>query len=87
MSLTGEERVVIHGGGGRGRGGGMEGLWMCHDKVYLISLKGYVIFFFPPPPPPSLAFHWQSQFLLDTLLAMTDPSYFFLKTMRFLPLT
>ena len=51
MSLTGEERVVIHGGGGRGRGGGMEGLWMCHDKVYLISLKGYVIFLFPPPPP------------------------------------
>ena len=50
MSLTGEERVVIHGGGGRGRGGGMEGLWMCHDKVYLISLKGYVIFLFPPPP-------------------------------------
>ena len=51
MSLTGEERVVIHGGGGRGRGGGVEGLWMCHDKVYLISLKGSVIFFFPPPPP------------------------------------
>ena len=51
MSLTGEERVVIYGGGGRGRGGGMEGLWMCHDKVYLISLKGYVIFLFPPPPP------------------------------------
>ena len=86
MSLTGEERVVIYGGGGRGRGGGMEGLWMCHDKVYLISLKGYVIFLFPPPP-----LHWHSigsqQFLLDTLLAMTDPSYFFLKTMRFLPLT
>ena len=85
MSLTGEERVVIHGGGGRGRGGGMEGLWMCHDKVYLISLKGYVIFLSPPP------LHWHSigsqQFLLDTLLAMTDPSYFFLKTMRFLPLT
>ena len=58
MSLTGEERVVIYGGGGRGRGGGMEGLWMCHDKVNLISLKGYVIFLFPPPP--SLAFHWQS---------------------------
>ena len=52
MSLTGEERVVIYGGGGRGRGGGMEGLWMCHDKVYLISLKGYVIFLFPPPPSP-----------------------------------
>ena len=50
MSLTGEERVVIYGGGGRGRGGGMEGLWMCHDKVNLISLKGYVIFLFPPPP-------------------------------------
>ena len=49
MSLTGEERVVIYGGGGRGRGGGMEGLWMCHDKVYLISLKGYVIFLSPPP--------------------------------------
>ena len=85
MSLTGEERVVIYGGGGRGRGGGMEGLWMCHDKVYLISLKGYVIFLFPPP------LHWHSigsqPFLLDTLLAMTDPSYFFLKTMRFLPLT
>ena len=51
MSLTGEERVVIYGGGGRGRGGGMEGLWMCHDKVNLISLKGYVIFLFPSPPP------------------------------------
>ena len=51
MSLTGEERVVIYGGGGRGRGGGMEGLWMCHDKVNLISLKGHVIFLFPPPPP------------------------------------
>ena len=50
MSLTGEERVVIYEEGGRGRGGGMEGLWMCHDKVYLISLKGYVIFLFPPPP-------------------------------------
>ena len=51
MSLTGEERVVIYEEGGRGRGGGMEGLWMCHDKVYLISLKGYVIFLSPPPPP------------------------------------
>ena len=58
MSLTGEERVVIYGGGGRGRGGGMDGLWMRHEKVYLISLKGYVIFLVPPPP--SLAFHWQS---------------------------
>ena len=67
MSLTGEERVVIYGGGGggRGRGGGMEGLWMCHDKVYLISLKGYVIFL---SPPPSLAFHWQSAVYVSLIL-------------------
>ena len=55
MSLTGEERVVIYEEGGRGRGGGMEGLWMCHDKVYLISLKGYVIFLSPPFISISLA--------------------------------
>ena len=34
----------------------MEGLWLCYDKVYLISLKGFVISL----PLPSLAFNWQS---------------------------
>ena len=44
-------KVIIEAGWGKGRGIG--GVWLCHDKICLISpLRLFIILIIPP--------HWQS---------------------------